>query len=226
MTKPVSKGNSNYKKLEELRLKAYENSQIYKQKVKQFHDRQILRKEFQVGQKVLLFNSQLKLMQLSSIPNRMNHLLLLMSFPMVMKIQTTPSRSMGTRSNSSMKVLHRQWPKWRVSFSLISQIKGFSAKSALTSVPSRLDPDRLRPCVEGEACQGLEVPVDMRLAQKKRSQPRLISATKITPAYKEQRMIIGRIVLASTVVHEASVRYLSRSRRCRTKNWEAGSCRR
>ncbi|RDX62761.1 hypothetical protein CR513_58870, partial [Mucuna pruriens] len=47
--------------LEELRLEAYENSYIYKQRVKQFHDRQILRKEFHVGQKVLLFKSQLRL---------------------------------------------------------------------------------------------------------------------------------------------------------------------
>ncbi|RDX72219.1 Pro-Pol polyprotein, partial [Mucuna pruriens] len=47
--------------LEELRLEAYENSLIYKQKVKQFHDQQILRKEFQVGQKVLVFKSCLKL---------------------------------------------------------------------------------------------------------------------------------------------------------------------
>ncbi|RDY10480.1 hypothetical protein CR513_04997, partial [Mucuna pruriens] len=39
--------------LEELRLEAYENSRIYKQR--------ILRKEFQVGQKMLLFNSRLKL---------------------------------------------------------------------------------------------------------------------------------------------------------------------
>ncbi|RDX94457.1 hypothetical protein CR513_23153, partial [Mucuna pruriens] len=39
--------------LDELRLEAYKNSRIYKQK--------ILRKEFQVGQKVLLFNSRLKL---------------------------------------------------------------------------------------------------------------------------------------------------------------------
>ncbi|RDY08169.1 hypothetical protein CR513_07632, partial [Mucuna pruriens] len=39
--------------LDELRLEAYENSRIYKQK--------ILRKEFRVGQKVLLFNSRLKL---------------------------------------------------------------------------------------------------------------------------------------------------------------------
>ncbi|RDY02854.1 Retrovirus-related Pol polyprotein, partial [Mucuna pruriens] len=47
--------------LDELRLEAYENSRIYKQKVKRFHDQQILRKEFRVGQKVLLFNSRLKL---------------------------------------------------------------------------------------------------------------------------------------------------------------------
>ncbi|RDX81003.1 hypothetical protein CR513_38377, partial [Mucuna pruriens] len=47
--------------LEELRLEAYENSQIYKQKVKQFHDHQILRKELKVSQKVLLFNSRLKI---------------------------------------------------------------------------------------------------------------------------------------------------------------------
>ncbi|RDX89058.1 Pol polyprotein, partial [Mucuna pruriens] len=47
--------------LDELRLEAYENSRIYKQKIKRFHDQQILRKEFRVGQKVLLFNSRLKL---------------------------------------------------------------------------------------------------------------------------------------------------------------------
>ncbi|RDX88491.1 gag-pol, partial [Mucuna pruriens] len=47
--------------LDELRLEAYENSRIYKQKVKIFHDQKIPRKEFHVGQKVLLFNSRLKL---------------------------------------------------------------------------------------------------------------------------------------------------------------------
>ncbi|RDX97335.1 hypothetical protein CR513_19905, partial [Mucuna pruriens] len=47
--------------LEELRLEAYENSRIYKEKVKHFHDSRILRKEFSVSQKVLLFNSKLKL---------------------------------------------------------------------------------------------------------------------------------------------------------------------
>ncbi|RDY12162.1 hypothetical protein CR513_03091, partial [Mucuna pruriens] len=37
--------------LEELRLEAYENSKIYKEKVKRFHDNMILRKEFKVSQK-------------------------------------------------------------------------------------------------------------------------------------------------------------------------------
>ncbi|RDY14439.1 hypothetical protein CR513_00482, partial [Mucuna pruriens] len=47
--------------LEELCLETYEISRIYKQKVKQVHDNRILRKEFRVGQKVLLFHSLLKL---------------------------------------------------------------------------------------------------------------------------------------------------------------------
>ncbi|RDX69471.1 pol, partial [Mucuna pruriens] len=47
--------------LDELCLEAYENSRIYKQKVKKFHDQKILRKDFHVGQKVMLFNSRLKL---------------------------------------------------------------------------------------------------------------------------------------------------------------------
>jgi hypothetical protein len=47
---------------EELRLEAYESSRIYKEKTKHFHDKMISRKEFSVGQQVLLFNSCLKLM--------------------------------------------------------------------------------------------------------------------------------------------------------------------
>ncbi|RDY14194.1 pol, partial [Mucuna pruriens] len=54
-------GNQVVQELEELHLEAYENSRIYKKKVKQFHDSQILRKEFQVGQKVLMFKSRLNL---------------------------------------------------------------------------------------------------------------------------------------------------------------------
>ncbi|RDY00601.1 gag-pol, partial [Mucuna pruriens] len=47
--------------LDELRLEAYENARIYKQKVKKFHDQKILRKDLHIGQKVLHFNSRLKL---------------------------------------------------------------------------------------------------------------------------------------------------------------------
>lgn len=46
--------------LEEIRNDAYESSRIYKEKTKAFHDKQILRKNFEV-QKVLLFHSRLKL---------------------------------------------------------------------------------------------------------------------------------------------------------------------
>ncbi|CAN6678802.1 unnamed protein product [Malus baccata var. baccata] len=47
--------------LEEIRQAAYESSRIYKERTKAFHDSQILRKEFQPGQKVLLFSLRLKL---------------------------------------------------------------------------------------------------------------------------------------------------------------------
>ncbi|CAN6723552.1 unnamed protein product [Malus baccata var. baccata] len=45
-------------KLEEVRNEAYENSRIYKEKTKAFHDRMIRSKTFSIGQKVLLFNSR------------------------------------------------------------------------------------------------------------------------------------------------------------------------
>ncbi|KAI3472472.1 hypothetical protein Pfo_031258 [Paulownia fortunei] len=47
--------------MEEFRLDTYENAKIYKEKTKQWHDKMILRREFQLGQLVLLFNSRLKL---------------------------------------------------------------------------------------------------------------------------------------------------------------------
>ncbi|XP_073277647.1 uncharacterized protein [Primulina huaijiensis] len=45
--------------LDELRNDAYENSRIYKAKIKSFHDKTILRKSFEIGKKVLLYNSRL-----------------------------------------------------------------------------------------------------------------------------------------------------------------------
>ncbi|KAM2698513.1 hypothetical protein EV1_037508 [Malus domestica] len=47
--------------LEEIRNEAYENARLYKEKTKAFHDKMIRTKSFTVGQKVLLFNSRLRL---------------------------------------------------------------------------------------------------------------------------------------------------------------------
>ncbi|CAN6557483.1 unnamed protein product [Malus baccata var. baccata] len=47
--------------LDEIRHEAYENANIYKEKTKVFHDKMIRGKTFSVGQKVLLFNSRLRL---------------------------------------------------------------------------------------------------------------------------------------------------------------------
>ncbi|KAM1985454.1 hypothetical protein ACFX16_013622 [Malus domestica] len=49
-------------KLEEIRNEAYANARIYKEKTKAFHDKMIRGKTFSIGQKVLLFNSRLRLL--------------------------------------------------------------------------------------------------------------------------------------------------------------------
>ena len=47
--------------LEELRNEAYNNARIYKEKTKRRHDQKIMRREFKAREKVLLYNSRLKL---------------------------------------------------------------------------------------------------------------------------------------------------------------------
>ncbi|XP_024009417.1 uncharacterized protein LOC112084500 [Eutrema salsugineum] len=47
--------------LEEIRHNAYENSKIYKEKTKAYHDRRITHQSFAPNDRVLLFNSRLKL---------------------------------------------------------------------------------------------------------------------------------------------------------------------
>jgi hypothetical protein len=47
--------------IEEIRNDAYENSRIHKTRIKEFYDKKILRKTFNVGQKVLFYNSRLHL---------------------------------------------------------------------------------------------------------------------------------------------------------------------
>ncbi|KAL5569425.1 hypothetical protein UlMin_026000 [Ulmus minor] len=46
--------------LDEFRNQSYENAKVYKEKTKQWHDRKIHPRNFEVGQQVLLFNSRLK----------------------------------------------------------------------------------------------------------------------------------------------------------------------
>ena len=47
--------------LEELRNESYDNTRIYKEKTKRWHDQKILRREFKAEEQVLLYNSRLKL---------------------------------------------------------------------------------------------------------------------------------------------------------------------
>jgi len=57
----VEKRKLQLQELEEMRLSAYESSKLYKEKMKAYHDKKILKREFYPGQSVLLFNSRLRL---------------------------------------------------------------------------------------------------------------------------------------------------------------------
>jgi hypothetical protein len=46
--------------LEEMRNQAYESSRLYKERVKKYHDKKIVQRQFRPGQMVLLFNSRLR----------------------------------------------------------------------------------------------------------------------------------------------------------------------
>ena len=45
--------------LDEWRSEAYENARLFKEKVKRWHDKRILKREFHVGEKVILYRSRL-----------------------------------------------------------------------------------------------------------------------------------------------------------------------
>ncbi|CAH9100957.1 unnamed protein product [Cuscuta epithymum] len=47
--------------LEELRMDSYDNAELYKRKTKEWHDKMIIRKNFKLNDKVLLFQSRLRL---------------------------------------------------------------------------------------------------------------------------------------------------------------------
>ena len=50
----------NLSSLDEWRSEAYENAKLFKEKVKRWHDRRIFKREFHVGEKVLLYSSRLR----------------------------------------------------------------------------------------------------------------------------------------------------------------------
>ena len=47
--------------LDELRMNAYENAKLYKDRTKLWHDKHLSKKEFREGELVLLYNSRLRL---------------------------------------------------------------------------------------------------------------------------------------------------------------------
>ncbi|CAN6476557.1 unnamed protein product [Victoria cruziana] len=61
MDKAGEKRKLDLSELEEIRNDAYESSKIFKEKMKAFHDKKILRKDFELGQKVWVYDSRLHL---------------------------------------------------------------------------------------------------------------------------------------------------------------------
>ena len=47
--------------MDEFRLDAYENAKLYKERTKRWHDKHVIKRDFMIGDKVLLFNTRLKL---------------------------------------------------------------------------------------------------------------------------------------------------------------------
>ena len=47
--------------LDEMRRESYDSARLYKERTKAWHDKNVIRKDFHVGQQVLLFSSRFKL---------------------------------------------------------------------------------------------------------------------------------------------------------------------
>ena len=77
--------------LKELRNEAYDNARIYKDKTKKWHDQKILRKEFIIGELVLLYNSKLRI-----FPGKLKST---WSGPYTV-VATTPFRKVIVKTNS------------------------------------------------------------------------------------------------------------------------------
>jgi hypothetical protein len=60
--------------LEEMRLKAYENASIYKERIKRWYDKRLKMKEFKEGDKVLLYNSRFKTFGMGKLQRKSDEL--------------------------------------------------------------------------------------------------------------------------------------------------------
>ena len=47
--------------MDEFHLNAYENAKLYKERTKKWQDKHLIKRDFMIGDKVLLFNTRLKL---------------------------------------------------------------------------------------------------------------------------------------------------------------------
>jgi tRNA U38,U39,U40 pseudouridine synthase TruA len=56
--------------LGEMRLKAYENASMYKERIKRWYDKRLKKKEFKEGDKVLLYNSRFKTFRKGKLQNK------------------------------------------------------------------------------------------------------------------------------------------------------------
>ena len=82
--------------LDEIHLEANQNSMFYKEKTKRFHGSSIARKEFVVGQQVLLYNSRLGLMGVSCDQSA---LVLLLSLMFILMVQLKSKASPPIRAS-------------------------------------------------------------------------------------------------------------------------------
>ena len=90
----ITTGNLN--ELDEFHLKAYESSSLYKEKMKKYHDQKIEKREFMVGDLVLLYNSKLRLFP-SKLKSKLTALTWLPNYSLMEQLSWKPRRVCGLR---------------------------------------------------------------------------------------------------------------------------------
>ncbi|XP_047978482.1 uncharacterized protein LOC125220355 [Salvia hispanica] len=81
--------------LEELRLESFDSAMWYKEKTKMWNDKNVRTKDLQVGQKVLLFQSKLKLM-LGKLKSKWAGPYIITALPLQASAETGRERGAGT----------------------------------------------------------------------------------------------------------------------------------